>query len=348
MKGNYFAKLLVYILKQKNREKVKQLYESGNLYIDNYYLPVFKKLFELQGDLTRSELKNLLSLLTDSSLILNELSEKVTDTVGEFIIKELTAYSYYQRITNIIQTGNNISDKIERIQKVISSYSQTTDVCLVKRKLSSELQLAKEDFLFEFGYKIARGELVGLFGYTGTGKTTLCLALIRFLSEANIKSHFISIQDWTESSLARRIKDTNLPDFLVSIYSEASITTIEEDISHTEADVVFVDSMTNIHTNISEQRYLQLKYITENLKKLAVRYNKVIITTHQLNKNSLYPEVSDIQDSHSHILSDFDLVFGIGKESNEINLTTMKVRHHEYIGAFSIKLDYKNIKIEEV
>jgi GTPase SAR1 family protein len=347
MNDNYFVKLIIYARKQKNRERIKQLYESGKLYIDNYYLPVFKKLFEIQEDLSRSELKDIISLLPDSTRILNNLNDTVTDTVAEFIIKELVAYNCYVKLTSIMQSADNLLSKIDKIKKTINNYHITDSNCLVQRKLSSELKITEDNSLFEFVYKISRGELIGLFGYTGIGKTTLCLSLIRYLSENNIKCHFISIQDWTENSLARKIKDTNLPEFIVSIYSDADINVIEEDISKSIADVIFIDSMTNIYTDISKERYLQLKYIAENLKKYAVKYDKVIITTHQLNRNSQYPSVTDIQDSHSHILADFDIVFGIGRENDEINLTTLKVRHHEAIDLVSFKLDYKNIKIQE-
>lgn len=193
------------------------------------------------------------------------------------------------------------------------------------------------------------GTLVTIGGRTGMGKTAFAFNLLRNLSiEKNIPSLYISLEsteqlctntliactlnikyrtllsgqliaeEWEklDKGLSRIV---NAPVYLdtKSTYTIDDICkTVEESVQEHQVKVVFIDYLQLIFakTGFTENRYLELNYITRRLKALAKEFNITIVLLSQLNRNSEgekrfdhRPVLTDLRDSGT-ICDDSDVV----------------------------------------
>lgn len=193
------------------------------------------------------------------------------------------------------------------------------------------------------------GTLVTIGGRTGMGKTAFAFNLLRNLSiEKNIPSLYISLEsteqlctntliactlnikyrtllsgqliaeEWEklDKGLSRIV---NAPVYLdtKSTYTIDDICkTVEESVQEHQVKVVFIDYLQLIFakTGFTENRYLELNYITRRLKALAKEFNITIVLLSQLNRNSECekrfdhrPVLTDLRDSGT-ICDDSDVV----------------------------------------
>lgn len=196
---------------------------------------------------------------------------------------------------------------------------------------------------------LVEGTLVTIGGRTGMGKTAFAFNLLRNLSiEKKISTLYISlesteqlctnmliactlnikyrgllsgqlvVEEWKkiEKELSRIV---NAPVYLdtKSTYIINDICkTVEESVKEHQVKVVFIDYLQLIFakTGFTENRYLELNYITRRLKALAKEFNITIVLLSQLNRNAEdekrfdhRPVLTDLRDSGT-ICDDSDVV----------------------------------------
>ena len=191
--------------------------------------------------------------------------------------------------------------------------------------------------------------LVTIGGRTGMGKTAFAFNLLRNLSiEKNIPTLYISLESTEQLCTNMLIACTlnikyrgllsgqliaeewekldkgvsgivNAPVYLdtKSTYTIDDICkTVEEAVQEHQVKVVFIDYLQLIFakTGFTENRYLELNYITRRLKALAKEFNITIVLLSQLNRNSEgekrfdhRPVLTDLRDSGT-ICDDSDVV----------------------------------------
>ena len=196
---------------------------------------------------------------------------------------------------------------------------------------------------------LVEGTLVTIGGRTGMGKTAFAFNLLRNLSiEKNIPSLYISLESTEQLCTNMLIACTlnikyrtllsgqliaeewekldkglsiivNAPIYLdtKSTYTIDDICkTVEESVQEHQVKVVFIDYLQLIFakTGFTENRYLELNYITRKLKALAKEFNITIVLLSQLNRNSEgekrfdhRPVLTDLRDSGT-ICDDSDVV----------------------------------------
>lgn len=193
------------------------------------------------------------------------------------------------------------------------------------------------------------GTLVTIGGRTGMGKTAFAFNLLRNLAiEKNIPSLYISLESTEQLCTNILIACTinikyrgllsgqlvveewekldkgvsgivNSPVYLdtKSTYTIDDICkTVEESVQEHQVKVVFIDYLQLIFakTGFTENRYLELNYITRRLKALAKEFNITIVLLSQLNRNAEddkrfehRPVLTDLRDSGT-ICDDSDVV----------------------------------------
>lgn len=193
------------------------------------------------------------------------------------------------------------------------------------------------------------GTLVTIGGRTGMGKTAFAFNLLRNLAiEKNIPSLYISLESTEQLctniliACTLNIKyrgllsgqlvaeewekmDKGLPGIAnAPVYLDTKSTytiddickTVEESVQEHQVKVVFIDYLQLIFakTGFTENRYLELNYITRRLKALAKEFNITIVLLSQLNRNAEgekrldhRPVLTDLRDSGT-ICDDSDVV----------------------------------------
>lgn len=196
---------------------------------------------------------------------------------------------------------------------------------------------------------LVEGTLVTIGGRTGMGKTAFAFNLLRNLAiEKNIPSLYISLESTEQLCTNILIACTlnikyrgllsgqlvaeewekldkgvsgivNSPIYLdtKSTYTIDDICkTVEEAVQEYQVKVVFIDYLQLIFakTGFTENRYLELNYITRRLKALAKEFNITIVLLSQLNRNAEgekrldhRPVLTDLRDSGT-ICDDSDVV----------------------------------------
>lgn len=196
---------------------------------------------------------------------------------------------------------------------------------------------------------LVEGTLVTIGGRTGMGKTAFAFNLLRNLAiEKNIPSLYISLESTEQLctniliACTLNIKyrgllsgqlvaeewekmDKGLPRIAnAPVYLDTKSTytiddickTVEEAVQEHQVKVVFIDYLQLIFakTGFTENRYLELNYITRKLKALAKEFNITIVVLSQLNRNAEgekrldhRPVLTDLRDSGT-ICDDSDVV----------------------------------------
>lgn len=196
---------------------------------------------------------------------------------------------------------------------------------------------------------LVEGTLVTIGGRTGMGKTAFAFNLLRNLSiEKKISTLYISLESTEQlctnmliactlnikyrGLLSRQLvveewekidkelsRIANAPVYLdtKSTYTIDDISkTVEESVQEHQVKVVFIDYLQLIFakTGFTENRYLELNYITRRLKALAKEFNITIVLLSQLNRNAEdekrhdhRPVLTDLRDSGT-ICDDSDVV----------------------------------------
>lgn len=237
------------------------------------------------------------------------------------------------------------------------------------------------------------GTLVTIGGRTGMGKTAFAFNLLKNLSiDKNIPSLYISLESTEQMCINTLIactlgikyrallsgqlvaeewekldkKLSTITDAPICLDTKSTYTiddickTVEEAVQEHQVKVVFIDYLQLIFakTGFTENRYLELNYITRKLKALAKEFNITIVLLSQLNRNAEdekryehRPVLTDLRDSGT-ICDDSDVVCFVhrleyyhiyqdekGNDMHNIGLIIVAKNRFGYTGDATLHID---------
>ena len=314
------------------------------------YDVLVQKLCALDGDISKKDFTAIAhTYLTPGEVKELESINDVSVELGLSSLGELVGLTSLEKISRIIKREDPIPKKLGDIGHIIEGTRFSSHEPVAKKL--TELELIEEPGLFNFlEYRFFKQKLHLIAAYSGMGKTNISLALAKYTGNLGLVTHYISIADWTPGEIRHKTeKCGNYPDIWMSILDEASLYDIELEIEQTKPDVCIVDSLTDISSfyNSSDQFYLELELRATRLRKLAVKYNLCMVTTHQLIvlDDVVLPE--DLLGGKAHLLKVCDLALGIGgaQGSSIRSVSPLKVRHQPTLDVFKIDVDFEGLMV---
>lgn len=310
------------------------------------------KLIGLEGDIGKKDFVSIChTFLNPGEVKVLEQLDEVSGELGLKSLEELVGLVSLEKIGLVLKRDSSIPDKLEKIESILenSRYSSREP----SAKMSSNLEDLDEEGLFTFlRYKFSKKKLHLLAAYSGMGKTNISLALAKYTGNLGLDTHYISIADWTESEIRHKIgKCENFPEIWMSILDEASLYDLELEMEQTRADVCIVDSITDITSfyDTHDKFFLELERRAKYLRRLAVKFNLCMVTTHQLIllDDEVLPE--DLLGGKAHLLKGLDLALGIGGKlgSSTKTVSPLKVRHQPTLDTFKITVDFEGLMVYE-
>jgi hypothetical protein len=300
------------------------------------------------------------SLLKLAAVYLPEHEVSIMRKMGEFdsnlglqYLEELVATRNIEQIEKLITGDGTPAQVLARVKDTAS-----TSLSLIQQpraKRFGELDQTEEEYMFEFlRYKWAKRKLYLMCAYSGIGKTSLSLALANHASSLGLTVLYISVKDWSESSMYHKLAKLKTPlDIYYAIYNECSIFQVESEIRMVKPDLVIVDSLKSI-TNYyadEERMFIELGKRADTLRVMANDYGCCMVTTHQLVVLEELVVPQHLQGAKSHLLEHCDLALGFGvKEPSQRDrvVSTLKVRNAESVSPFKIQIDHSSLTIEDI
>jgi len=302
------------------------------------------------------------SLVKLSAVYLSSHEVDILRRMGEFdnglgiqYLEELVATRNLERIERMLSEDGNPASILEKIKDQAS-----TSLALVQQPRAKKLGLldkSEEEYLFEWlRYKWARRKLYLICAYSGIGKTSLSLALARLVSGMGLTVLYISVKDWSESSMYHKIARSTpqgMDNVWYAIYPECSIFQVESELRHVKPDVAIVDSLKSISNYYADEdrMFMELGKRADTLRILANDYNTCIVTTHQLVVMEEVVIPQHLQGAKSHLLEHCDLALGVGvAETSQKDrvISTLKVRNAESVSPFRIIMHHDTLTVDDI
>lgn len=320
------------------------------------YDSCFEELLSRKGQLKED------SLIKLAGVYLHDHEMSVLRKLGEFdtglglqYLEELVATRNLERIERMLSEDGTPASVLARIKDQAS-----TSLALVQQpraKKLGQLDKSEEEYMFEWlRYKWAKKKLYLLCAYSGIGKTSLSLALANLCAEMGLTTLYISVKDWSESSMYHKVAAghaTGMDKVWFAIYSECSIFQVESEIRLVKPDVVIVDSLKSISNYYADEdrMFIELGKRADTLRVIANDYNCCAVTTHQLVVMEEVVIPQHLQGAKSHLLEHCDLALGVGvAETSQKDrvISTLKVRNAESVPPFRIMIDHDTLEIEDI
>ncbi len=342
---NSVLNLMSFLLKKQRRDALKR--QLKDVELETPFDVLLEELYLCETDLSKQDFLDVVKDKLNSTQFnfVRGMSESVTSAVGFRSIKHLRSLTQIKEVADILKSRLRPETKLTRIQRAsdvraFNSQSQS--------KLISSFSADTSDDMFKlFYYGLCREELAVLCAFSGRGKTTVLLSLLRDAVNLGLKTLFVSIQDFSEGMLKQRLDNaTEFPDFYACCSASFGIPELEIEIDALRPDIVFLDYMSVMSTPMIKEKRFQLEYISENLKRLAQEKNICILTAHQLNADVDLPTERELLEAKAGLLAHTDLVLGIGGDMYETvrNVTTIKSRRSAPVDVFKIDIDFANLK----
>lgn len=346
----HWQNLIGYLLTHQNRVQLKNL--VNQLKISNPYDTLLNILYSVNTDLTKQEYIQLVAgkVTSDTLMMVKDVPENVSRTVALEALKLIEAEDKMDKIVKVIKANGEIPDKLSKIKK-ISEQKMIRPVAQSKSIYKFDTADVV-DLLNICDYPCSKEELITLVTYSGRGKTTIMLSLLRLAAESGMKCLYITINDWSETLLKNRIyRANNFPDFQAVCYSECDIHRIESEIDAVQPDFVAVDYLDVITGDNPFDAYRhQLREITQHLKRIAKNHNVLMVTGKQANADDEEITESHLAEAKQGVIANSDLVLGFGKHptyENTLVCNTIKVRRHKrYTDLLELKIDYSNFILD--
>lgn len=345
---NIYLNVFTFLLSASRRQQLTKLLDS--FYLEYPYDILWEELKKLPEDITKTDFLSIVkdTLSGDEFIFFKDMEESVSNAVGYRAINTLYSNNRIHRINSIIQSDDNPDKKLEQI----ANYTTTNlKYGASKSKKFSDMEITETtDLFYLFHYGLTKEELAVICAFTGRGKTSIMLSFIRDACVNNLKTLYISIKDFSETMLRKRLSAVdNFPDFYACCYSDFSTTQLELEIDTIKPDIVFLDYLGVMTSHKrSDQRRYDLENITSELKRLAQDKNIIIVTAHQLNKDEPFPKADDLLEAKAGIISHADLVLGVGGDiqSDFRNVTTIKARRHPALAEFLINFNFNSLTFD--
>tara|TARA_B100000029_G_scaffold441431_1_gene459248 strand:- start:1380 stop:2456 length:1077 start_codon:yes stop_codon:yes gene_type:complete len=342
---NIYLNLFAFLFDSNKRQQLYPLLDT--VYFEYPFDVLYDEIKKEKDTLTKDDFLSIVkdTLSSDEYLFFRDMPEGVSNLVGHRAVRTVYANNRLHRIGSILQSEDTVDSKLEQISGISTMNSIQGDT---KSKLFSEMEMNEiPDLFYLFHYGLTKEELAVICAFTGRGKTSIMLSFVRDACLNNMKTLYISIKDFSETMLKKRLLSVDeFPDFYACCYSELTIPELELEIEKIKPDVVFLDYL-GVVSGIkkADQRRHELENITSNLKKIAQDKNLIMITAHQLNKDEPFPKADDLLEAKAGIISHADLVLGVGGDINSDyrNVTTIKSRRHSPLREFLIKFNFNNL-----
>ena len=342
---NMYLNLFAFLLDIQRRQQLGKTIDD--IYLEYPYDILWHEISKEKVTLTKEDFLAIVKvkLTVDDYLFFKAIPSEVSNVIGYRALESIVSNNKLYQISKIIQSEEDITKKLEKISTTSSSAVRYGDS---KSKLFSDFELKEiPDLFFLFHYGVTKEELAVICAFTGRGKTSIMLSFVREACASNLKTLYISIKDFSETMLKKRLMSTNdFPDFYACCYSDLSISQLEVEIDKVKPDIVFVDYLGVMSSSTkSDQRRYELEQITSDLKRLAQDKNVIMVTAHQLNKDNPFPKADDLLEAKAGIVSHADLVLGLGGEiqSEYRNVTTIKARRHPALTEFLINFNFADL-----
>ncbi len=344
-----YTNLIGYMLSKANRDKIQSM--LSNLTLDTPYDEIVAKMMICPVDLTSQDLIAMLSDTVPSAL-LNTFTkiQPVSDAVGLTALADIEASTKLTKIGNILKNKSNPHQKLLELSQFAHNGNNKYTL-QSKAKLTSELSddTSTLDIIDICNYSASKGELVLLCAFPGMGKTTMLLAITRDCVNRGLKPLYISIHDFTEAQLKRKLSQAKeMPEFHCAVYSQASIQQIEIDVNAVKPDVLLVDYAMVMDAPKQDQKRGELEANVRELKRVASDSNILVISAWQLNRLSEYPVTQDLLELKSATLAHVDLCLAFGGQMHtwERNCVTFKARRWQTLDVQTVYVDFANLYYE--
>lgn len=155
----------------------------------------------------------------------------------------------------------------------------------IETETEYRIQTKIKEFDRVLGGGIVPGSLVLIGGDPGIGKSTLMLQMCRDLIKYN--PLYITGEESLKQIKYRSLRIKNIPENL-EVLAETNFETIESAIKNSENNVIILDSIQSIHSELIESTagsVVQVRECTSRLMSLAKKLNKAIIIIGHINKD---------------------------------------------------------------
>tara|TARA_R110002012_G_scaffold25229_4_gene83866 strand:+ start:3523 stop:4569 length:1047 start_codon:yes stop_codon:yes gene_type:complete len=308
---------------------------------------IIDEMFMSKVDLTKDDLLSFVKGKLNASQFnyVKGMSNSVSTAVGYRSIQYLQSVTQLGQVADVLKSRLRPEKKLQKIHGVADTRAITTQA--VAKPISEFVSDSTQDLLSLFYYGISKEELAVLCAFSGRGKTTILLSLVRQAIQDGLKVLFISVQDFSEGMLKERIGNAQeFPDFYAVCSASFGIPELEVEIDSLRPDVVFLDYLSVIDAPSGKEKRFQLEYVSENLKRIAQQKKIAIITAHQLNADVSLPSERELLEAKAGLLAHTDLVLGIGGDMYDTvrNVTTIKSRRAAPVDVFKVDIDFANLK----
>ena len=342
---NSVLNLMAFLLKKERRHTLKK--QLKGVQLETPFDVLMEELYLCETDLSKQDFLDVVKDKLNSTQFnfVRGMPESVTSAVGFRSMKHLRSLTQVKEIADILKSRQRPEKKLTNIQRAadVQSFNSQSQSKLISTFSSDET----EDIFKLFYYGLCREELAVLCAFSGRGKTTVLLSLLRDAVKSGLKTLFISIQDFSEGMLKQRLEAAEeFPHFYACCSASFGIPELEIEVDALRPDIVFLDYMSVMSTPQIKEKRFQLEYISENLKRLAQEKNICILTAHQLNADVDLPTERELLEAKAGLLAHTDLVLGIGGDMYETvrNVTTIKSRRAAPVDVFKIDIDFANLK----
>jgi|TARA_R110002012_G_scaffold122627_2_gene272754 predicted ATP-dependent serine protease len=342
---NSVLNLMAFLLKKDRRIALQ--HQLKKVKLDVPFDDLLEELFLCDTDLSKNDFINVVKDKLNSTQFnfVRGMPESVTSAVGFRSLKHLRSVAQLGEVADILKGRLKPETKLSKIQRASDSHKF---VSVAQSKLISKFTCDQSNDIFKlFYYGLCKEELAVLCAFSGRGKTTVLLSLLRDAIQLKLKTLFVSIQDFSESMLKERLDGADeFPDFYACCAASFGIPELEIEVDALRPDIVFLDYLSVMSTPLIKEKRFQLEYVSENLKKLAQEKNILIITAHQLNADVDLPTERELLEAKAGLLAHTDLVLGIGGDMYDTvrNITTIKSRRAAPVDVFKIDIDFANLK----
>jgi len=269
----------------------------------------------------------------------------VTPVIEEVTLLRLDALSREQEILNVFKSNEPVEIKLKKIQDISSKLLEPYQ-SYVKR-VSDLSNIDMDDVCSFLGYPLMRGELGVLCAFPKRGKTTVLLSHTQEYSNNGLKCLYISVADFTEQTLRKRLTPT-FPDILVACVPHCNIRQLRKEVDMYTPDVLIVDYIGVIGAGrgITDPR-IKHNTVVQELKRLAQEAHMVVLSAHQLNTDVLQPEAIHLAESHFGVLAGLDICLGMGGYAYDSRryVTTLASRRHQALTTFQITVNFTDLVV---
>ena len=264
--------------------------------------------------------------------------------------KKLVDASVHDEIRQKLNYGSDIDESLNQVESIL--IKRKVFIPQTRAKLWDDLNEREDDVMFKFmKYNISRGKLSIVVAFSGIGKTTTSLCFANTAANAGYTTLIIALKDWSEAELKRKTANLSHKDRIgFAVYGDCSLHDIDYEISLTRPDVVIVDALTDITMPFTDTFHRTIGDIAEQLRKMAVKYDCHLFTTHQTNVLESVVLPQHFRDSKSNLIQHLDIGWGLGANGVSDTLkivTTVKLRHQESVRPWKCVFDYTNLIIQD-